>query len=106
MVSQTRFYDKDVIWLTINIYNTIYSSFKEFNGWLKKSVDGNILMSAKETTIGKYIFIEATETDGIDSSGIYFYITHNNYTLNFRCDNDTKSRKKLLDILSTLEFAN
>lgn len=103
MVSQTRFYDKDSnIPLGIVIYNTIYSSFKNFTSWHNTPVAGNVLVSTKETTIGKYIFVETIETDGIDSKGIYFYIVHNNYTLVFRCDNNATSRKTLVEILSTL----
>jgi hypothetical protein len=98
--------DQNVEPFPIIVYNTTYSSTTDFQKWHNTSVEGNKLKTNQQTTINNITFIEAVEIDGIDSSSIYFYTSHNNYTFVFSCTNDPNSKKTLMKILETLKFTN
>jgi hypothetical protein len=104
MIFLERLYNKDEPFPII-VYNTTYSSFADFPQWHKTSMEDNKLKTSKQTMINKIAFIETIEIDGIDSSSIYFYTPHNNYTIGFSCENE-KSKEILIKILETLKFTN
>ena len=91
--------------LGVNIYPNTYASPNDFKNWYNNKDTGNEITSTTKINVGKYTVIKTIEIDGIDSTGIYVYLSDGKQTINFKCKNDKDSENILLNqILPTFKF--